>query len=167
MMTSHSNRTCSPAQGQVSDQLGIRVLQINMRYSNFGLTLLQQFLATSSYDVLLIQDPPIDIINGKAFLPEFHVILSPGSVNAQPSQSHRPLATIMVRSSFKFLHLPSSHRRLCGVLLSTRRGKIAIISAYIHHLDGSGLNELHSLMTSARQHTSLILIGMDSNGHSN
>ena len=53
------------------------------------------------------------------------------------------------------------------MLLSTSRGKIAFILAYIHHLDGFGLIELHSLVTSARHHTSLILIGMDSNGHSN
>ena len=160
-------RTCFPAQKQDPSILGIRALQINMRYSNFGLTLLQQFLANSFYEVILIQDPPADIITGKAFLSGYQIVLSPGPVDAHPAQSDRPLAAIMLHSSFLFHHLPSTHRRLCGVMLSTRRGKIALISAYLHHIDGCGLVELHSLLTSASHHTSLVVIGMDSNGHSN
>ena len=62
--------------------------------------------------------------------------------------------------------LPSIHRRLCGLLLSTRRGQLALISGYIHYADGSGLPELSSLLTLARQHTALIILGLDCNGHS-
>ena len=166
-MTHRLPRTCFPAQEQVPGILGIRVLQLNMRYSSFGLTLLQQFLATSSHDVLLLQDPPAAIISGKIPLPGYALILSPGPVNDPPTQSARPLAAILLRSTFIYQHLPATHRRFCGVLISTQRGKIALISAYLHHTDGSGLTELQSLVTSTRQHTSYILVGLDSNGHSN
>ena len=147
-MTHRLPRTCFPAQEQVPGILGIRVLQLNMRYSSFGLTLLQQFLATSSHDVLLLQDPPAAIISGKIPLPGYALILSPGPVNDHPTQSARPLAAILLRSTFIYQHLPATHRRFCGVLLSTQRGKIALISAYLHHTDGSGLTELQSLVTS-------------------
>lgn len=165
-MTNPVPRTCFPAQDQDPGLQGIRVLQLNMRYSNFGLTLLQQYLVTSSYDAILLQDPPADIISGKISVSGYNIILSPGPMDEHPAQSDRPLAAILLRSPLIYQHLPSSHRRLCGVMISTRSGKLALLSAYIHHTDGTGLFELQSLVTTTRHHTSMVLVGLDSNGHS-
>lgn len=102
--------------------------------------MLQQFLKTNPIDVILIQDPPQVILNGQGFLPGFNFIISS---DFDPSNhSDRPLAAIVLHSSLHFQRLPPGHRRLSGALLSTRRGQVALISAYIHHGDGEGLTAL-------------------------
>ena len=142
---------------------GLRVLQVNLRFSHFGFTLLQQFLRTNPFDVILIQDPPQVLLSGQAFLWDFSIILSS---NFDPSNhSCRPLTAIVLRTSLHFQRLPLVHRRLSGALISTRRGQVAVISAYIRHGDGEGLSDLSSLVASAQAHTPLILIGADCNGH--
>ena len=73
---------------------------------------------------------------------------------------------IVLRSSLRFQRLPSVHRRLSGALISTRRGQLAIISAYIRHGDGEGISDLSVLVSSAWAHTPLILIGAHCNSHS-
>ena len=159
-----SSRDGEPAQPQSPAAPGLRVLQVNLRFSHFGFTMLQQFLKTNPIDVILIQDPPQVILNGQGCLPGFNFIISS---DFDPSNhSDRPLAAIVLRSSLHFQRLPPGHRRLSGALLSIRRGQLALISAYIHHGDGEGLTALSDMLSSARTHTSLILIGADCNGHS-
>ena len=51
-------------------------------------------------------------------------------------------------------------------MVSTRRGLVAFISAYIHHTDGAGLDALTALLAITRYQTSQIVLGMDCNGHS-
>ena len=152
------------AQTPPSPAPGLRVLQVNLRYSHFGFTMLQQFLQSNPIDVILIQDPPQVILSGQGFLPGYNFIISD---NFDPSDhSRRPLSAIVLRSSLRFQRLPPVHRRLSGALISTRRGQLAVISAYIRHGDGEGTSELSVLVSSARAHTPLILIGADCNGHS-
>ena len=121
-MTHHdSSREGEPAQPQSPAAPGLRVLQVNLRFSHFGFTMLQQFLKTNPIDVILIQDPPQVLLNGQGFLPGFNFIISS---DFDPSNhSDRPLAAIVLRSSLHFQRLPPGHRRLSGALLSTRRGQ--------------------------------------------
>lgn len=143
---------------------GLQFLQINLRYSHFGFTMLQQFLRNNQKDVILIQDPPMDILTGQGYLPGYDFLVSSDCVPLD--HSARPLAAILIRSSLTFERISGSHRRICGALISTRRGRLAIFSAYIHHVDGDGLDALSSFVTSARSRTPLLLVGADCNGHS-
>ena len=119
---------------------GLDFLQINMRYCHFGYVLLQKFLQDQAQDVILIQDPPRAILSGEGFFPGYDLILS--STFHPEDHDNRPLSAILLRSSLPFQPLPPAHPRLCGALLSTRRGLVAIISAYICHTDGDGLGAL-------------------------
>ena len=50
--------------------------------------------------------------------------------------------------------------------METRRGKVALLSAYIHHLHGEGLGDLSTLVDRIRPLTPFMVIGADVNGHS-
>ena len=110
-----------------------------------------------------------DGYNGKLsvllFLPGFDFILSPGTIDAHLSQCNLPIAAMLLRSSLTYQLLPSIHQRFCGLLLATRRGQLALICGYIHYKDGSRLPKLSFPLTLARQHTALIILGIDCNGH--
>ena len=71
-----SSRDGEPAQPQSPAAPGLRVLQVNLRFSHFGFTMLQQFLKTNPIDVILIQDPPQVILNGQGFFLGFNFIIS-------------------------------------------------------------------------------------------
>ena len=124
------------------------------------------FLEENPFDVLLIQDPPEAFRVGKGFVRGFDVILPSRAAHVLPSPSDGPLTAIVARTSLHVQPIHFCHRRLCGIFVSTRRGPIAFISAYFQFSDGAGLQELPSLVSLARQKTSLVLIGADSNGHS-
>ena len=125
-----------------------------------------RFLEENAFDVLLIQDPPEAFRVGKGFVRGFDVILPSRAADVLPSPSEGPLTAIVARTSLHVQPIHFCHRRLCGVFVSTRRGPIAFISAYLQFSDGAGLEALPSLVSLARQKTSLVLIGADSNGHS-
>ena len=78
------------AQTPPSPVPGLRVLQVNLRYSHFGFTMLQQFLQSNPIDVILIQDPPQVILSGQGFLHGYNfiiqTILTPQTTLAAPSQ---------------------------------------------------------------------------------
>ena len=135
-----------------------------MRYCHFGYVLLQKFLQDQAQDVILIQDPPRAILSGEGFFPGYDLILS--STFHPEDHDNRPLSAILLRSFLPFQPLPPAHPRLCGALLSTRRGPVAIISAYIRHTDGDGLGALAQMVAATRPQTPQILIGADCNGHS-
>ena len=143
---------------------GLNILQINLRYCHFGYVLLQQFLQDQATDVILVQDPPRAILSGEGFFRGYEVILSTSFDPA--NHEDRPLTAILIRSSLPFRRLPSAHSRLCGALISTRRGPVAFISAYIRHTDGDGLGALTHLVTDTRPQTPQMIIGADCNGHS-
>ena len=130
---------------------GLQFLQINLRYCHFGYTLLQQFLRTKSVDVILIQDPPKAILSGEGFFPGYNVNL-PTTFDPD-DHANRPLVAILIRSSLHFQPLPSPSQRVCGVLVSTRHGPVAFISAYIRHSDGDGLGTLVDFVTATRPRT--------------
>ena len=141
------------------------VLQLNMRGMEDCTELLIQFLSSHAVDVLLLQDIPPGLRRGTAFR-GYELYLPLQAVGADPSESDDPEVAILLRTGLVGRSLDFAHPRLCGVTVSTRRGPLALISAYIQHTSGEGLTELSSLVTLARRQTPLVLVGSDCNGHS-
>ena len=73
---------------------GLRVLHVNLRYSHFGVTMLQQFLQFNPIDVILLQDPPQAILSGQGFLPGYNFIISSNFDSLD--HSRRPLSAIIL-----------------------------------------------------------------------
>ena len=116
--------------------------------------------------MLLIQDPAEDLRTGRRRIRGFECFLPPHEAGVSRTRSTGPLVAILVRTSIPVRPLTSGHCRVHGVVVSTRRGPLALISAYIHFLHGEGLEALSSIITAARQLTPLLFIGADCNGHS-
>ena len=145
--------------------VGLHVYQLNMRHDSMCLVLLTQHLATHSADVLLLQDPPEGLASGEDCPAGYDLYLPPRDLTTETCHTP-PLVAILVRSTLRARSIPFSHPRVCGVFVSTARHPLALLSAYIHHTDGGGLDALASLVTLARRSTPLLLVGMDANGHS-
>ena len=96
----------------------------------------------------------------------FRTFLPTRAQGSLPSPSEDPLVAILVRDSLRVQPISYVHHRMCGVLISSSKGPIALISAYIHFVEGGGLADLSSMVALARQRTPFILLGADSNGHS-
>ena len=143
----------------------LHVLQLNMRRSTTGADLLRQFLTTQSVDVLLIQDPPLALRHGESF-PGYDLFLPHQQLGTSPSQFEEPLTTILLRTTLSARSIDFAHPRVCGVVVSTQRGPLALFSAYFQPTSGAGLMELSSILTRVRQQFPLILLGADCNGHS-
>ena len=160
MSTSHGRgRRSPPPRGAV------RVLQLNMRGMSGCSDLLIQLLSEHAVDALLLQDIPSGLRQGAAFQ-GYELFLPLQPVGAAPSGSGNPQVAILLRSGLSGRSLDFAHPRVCGVAVSTRRGPVALISAYIQPTSGEGLTELSSLVTLARRQSPLVLVGSDCNGHS-
>ena len=145
----------------------LRILQLNMRHSSYSLDLLIQFLQTDRHDVVLIQDPPEALQSGRRSLPGYEVFLSrPCRWQPNNPSARRSLTAILARTSLRSQPCPGTFRRACGILVETRQGKVALLSAYIRHLRGEGLEDLTTLIERVRLLTPFVVIGADANGHS-
>ena len=159
---------CTRAQGAPGElSSALRILQLNMRHSSYSLDLLLQFLQTNRHDIVLIQDPPVALQSGRRSLPGYEVFLSrPCSWQPNNPAARRSLTAVLVRTSLRSQPCPGNFRRACGILVETRQGKVALISAYIRHLRGEGLEDLSTLVDRTRTLTPFVAIGADVNGHS-
>ena len=137
-----------------------------MHHSTLSFDLLTQFLSEKRVDVLLIQDLVEDLRTGRRRIRGFECFLPPHEAGVSRTRSTGPLVAILVRTSIPVRPLTSGHCRVHGVVVSTRRGPLALISAYIHFLHGEGLEALSSIITVAWQLTPLLFIGAACNGHS-
>ena len=118
----------------------LQILQLNMRHSSYSLDLLVQFLQQDRHDIVLIQDPPEALQSGRRSLPGYEVFLSrPCSWQPNNPSVRRSLTAILARTSLRAQPCPGTFRRACGILVETRQGKVALLSAYIRHLRGEGL----------------------------
>ena len=145
--------------------VGLHVYQLNMCHDSMCLVLLVQHLATHSVDVLLLQDPPEGLVS-KVDCPTGYKLYLPSTDFTPQTCSAPPLVAILVRSTLRARAIPFSHPCVCGIFVSTSRRPLALVSAYIHHSDGLGLEALASLVTIAHRSTPLLLVGADANGHS-
>ena len=145
----------------------LRILQLNMRHSSYSLDLLVQFLQRDRHDIILIQDPPEALQSGRRSLPGYEVFLSrPCRWQPNNPSARRSLTAILARTSLCSQPCPGTFRRACGILVDTRQGKVALLSAYIRHLRGEGLEDLSQLVDRTRLLTPFVVIGADVNGHS-
>ena len=150
-----------------SGSSALRILQLNMRHSSYSLDLLIQFLQTDRHDIVLIQDPPAALQSGRRSLPGYEVFLSrPCSWQPNNPSARRSLTAILARTSLRSQPCPGTFRRACGILVETRQGTVALLSAYIRHLRGEGLEDLSTLVDRTRPLTPFVAIGADVNGHS-
>ena len=110
----------------------LRILQLNMRHSSYSLDLLVQFLQRDRHDIVLIQDPPEALQSGRRSLPGYEVFLSrPCRWQPNNPSARRSLTAILARTSLCSQPCPGTFRRACGILVDTRQGKVALLSAYI------------------------------------
>lgn len=145
--------------------VGLRIFQLNMRRGSMCLDLLTEHLVLHPVDILLLQDPPEVLVSGDD-IPAGYDLYLPTRATGFEASLTRPLVAILVRSALRMRSIPFCHHRVCGLYVSTSRGPLALISAYIHHTDAEGLIALASLVTLARHSTSMLFIGADANGHS-
>ena len=157
-------RSGGPTLGPTTD-VGLRIFQLIMRRGSMCLVLLTQHLDTYCADVLLLQDPPEGLVSGEDCPAGYDLYLPPRDLPTEPCHTP-PLVAILIRSTLRARAIPFSHPRVCGVFVSTARHPLALLSAYIHHTDGGGLDALASLVTLVRRSTPLLLVGADANGHS-
>ena len=139
-------------------------LHLNMRHSTVCKSLLIEFLRVQQYDILLLQDTCDDlrtqyggIIGYSLFLP---------SRRGGGCADDCPLVAVLVKTTLQARPIAFSNQRMCGVYLNTPKGIIACISAYIHHHRGLGLEALSAMLMTVRQETPFVLVGADTNGHS-
>jgi hypothetical protein len=138
-------------------------LQLNCQRSETTWTLTFQELAGGDFlaDVLLIQDPPLSVATGRTGLPGFRAVIARGS------DSVTPQAAIFIRDSLRFRSVPPFGPRVAvAELLGESGTTTTIISAYVRHTSGEGLDDLRRAVTWARGHSPRLVIGMDANGHS-
>ena len=145
---------------------GLRVLQWNMQHSLLNFDLLSPFLKENRFDILLIQDPPECLKEGRLFLKGFSVFLPSKGGSVSSSFSDGPLVAILASSSLKMRQIDFNHNRACGILVSTLIGSLAMMSAYIHYQNAEGLNDLSRFLSLTRSLSTLFLIGAEANGDS-
>ena len=108
----------------------MRVLQLNMRGMADCSDLLTQLLSDHAIDALLLQDIPSGLRSGTVFR-GYELYLPLQAMGTSSSGSADPQVAILLRTGLSGRSLDLSHPRLCGVVVSTRRGPVALISAYI------------------------------------
>ncbi|CAD7700797.1 unnamed protein product, partial [Ostreobium quekettii] len=114
----------------------------------------------STVDVLLIQDPPLSVAMGRTGLPGFRLVVVPGT------DSMNPQAAILIRDSLWFRSVRPFGPRVAAAELMGPSGSTVVISAYIRHTSGEGLDDLRRAVVWAQGHSPRLVIGMDANGHS-
>ena len=115
---------------------GISFMQMNFRGSETTWILCQQELADRDLrpDVILVQDPPFSVCVGKNVFRGYRVI--------KPA-SHGPChALILIRDCLRFRTARPFGRRVVGLELLGSEGPVLVLSAYIRHTTGDGLDDL-------------------------
>ena len=146
---------------------GMRALSfmhLNMRHSSICGHLLIEYLRHHSVDVLMLQDTCDSLRTSFGGIAGYSLFLP--SRRGGGCDTAGPLVAVLVRSSLCARPIDFSNQRMCGVMLSTPRGEMAFISAYIHYHQGLGLEALSAMLTVVRQETPFVLVGADANGHS-
>ena len=157
------------ATAQTATNKGLKILQFNLQHSSFNFSLLSRYVEENKVDILLLQDPPKRLKLGSNPMRGFSLFLPSaprGNAHQSFSVSEGPLTAILARSSLYMRQIPYEHNRLCGIWISTPKGPVAVLCAYIHCLQAEGLVALEHLVSETSAQTSMILIGADSNGHS-
>ena len=115
---------------------GISIMQMNFRGSETTWILCQQELLDRNVrpDIILVQDPPFSVCMGKN--------VSRGYKLIRPV-SHGPcFVVVLVRDNVRVRSARPFGRRVVGVEIVGSDGPLVVMSAYLRHSTGEGLDDL-------------------------
>ena len=166
-MTGIPQTTTPKTPKQTKHSSALRILQWNMHNSKLGFHLLSQFLLETHYDIVLVQEPPELLADGRLRPHGYHTFLPSRDLSNEDTDTGDPLTLILTRASLNARSLHSSYsNRICSVLIPSSSGDIALLSVYIP-LEGNQLfPELDSTLQRVQRATPFYALGLDTNGHS-
>ena len=140
----------------------LNFLQLNFRKSETTWILCNQELIDrgESPDIVLIQDPPYSVTMGKNIFQGYRAVCAPGRGEGLGQ------AAILVKNFLQFKRLRPFGPRVVAIEVVGTDGPIIIISAYIRHSSGEGLDDLETAIRWAKGRCPRVLMGLDANGHS-
>ena len=135
----------------------LKIAQLNTRGSEFVWHLLERIAQKWTLDIILIQEPPKSVTQGRHPWYGYRTFFPLGK---------NPLVTIMVRNSFRVKSHEFGCPRVFGISVNTTFGSMLCLNAYIQHTTGVGAKDLEKALSHEKKEFSFIILGMDSNGHS-
>ena len=139
---------------------GMSFMQMNFRGSETTWILCQQEMEDKALrpDVILVQDPPFSVCAEKNAFKGYRVL--------RPV-AHGPChVVILIRDCLRFRSARPFGRRVLGLELLGCEGPVLVLSAYIRHTTGEGLEDLNRAIRWAKSRSPRVIVGMDGNGHS-
>ena len=133
------------------------VAQVNALHSKVVSASLGQVAQEEHLDVVLIQEPPPQLVMENYILPIFRI------ASATPSPAH---SVIMYRTTLGCTSCDFLGSQVCSIQMPSRGSSLVIISAYILHTSGEGVNQLSNAIAKASAMSPFVFVGMNSNGHS-
>ena len=97
---------------------------------------------------------------GRTGIPGFRPVIAPGS------DSFPPQAVILVRDTLQYRSVRPLGPRIAAIELTGHQGPTVILSAYVRHSTGEGLEDLRRAVGWALGCSPRLVIGLDANGHS-
>ena len=73
---------------------------------------------------------------------------------------------ILIRDCLRFRSARLFGRLVLGLELLGCEGPVLVLSTYIHHTTGEGLEDLNKAIRWAKSRSPRVIVGMDGNGHS-
>lgn len=120
-----------------------------------ALHLLKEFLDKLHVDLILIQEPQVDLRKGKRIFPEFNIFTNNNNT------------VILVRSNLIVSHSFLDYKDNVGIIIKLNENeKVGIISTYIHPVSGLGYDELEPLINNILSYTNSWILAGDTNAHS-
>ena len=139
---------------KVSD---ILVAQINLRSSPAALYSLELLLSNERFDLIAISEPPNRLrTRDYSFGAYTWLRFLRGEANTG----------FLVKRNLNYSLGGRSFSRVFPLLMSSGKDKLGIISFYIKHTTGDGLNELNDSISHLKRYTNKVLVVGDGNGKS-
>ena len=107
--------------------------------------------------MVLIQEPPPQLVMENHIWPGFRTAF------ATPSPAH---SLIMYRTTLGCTSCDFLGSWVCSIQMPFRGSSLVLISAYIRHTSGKGVNQLSNAIAQASPMSPFVFVGMESNGHS-
>ena len=140
------------------DTCGMTILQANVRRSLINLQLVINFARQNRVDVLLLQEIPRDLVGNKESFCGYQMFRERTSLD--------PLVAILVARGLSSWSTGCDSDRVASVVIEWGSKRLGVISAYLQHSSGQGLEDLRIASSAMKAMTPRFIIGMDANGHS-